>query len=252
VYPNVREDFAPILEVSALFRGLLIIFVTLIAMIAAVVGVVGAGLHRITAERREADASWHKPEPVAVVAATNPTAGAIVASETEEPEIPVSNALALWAKEAKLQGGVQIVETQTANWKGRGGAPPKEGRKLELWKQRQAMMASSVRQHLANFNAPEDRAEWEVQVPKDGNYEVDLTYACPEWQAGAHFVIVVGDKELMFTTEGGRHETFFRVVPLGKLTLTSGKATLVLRPTLNSPSHHPAINVRSVQLIPVP
>jgi hypothetical protein len=247
-------QLAPNIGGFRVFRGLLILFVTLIAMIAAVVGVVGAGLHRITADRKAADASWHKPEPIAVVAATNPTAGAIVASETEEPEIPVSNAIDLWAKDAMRRGSVQIVETQISYGKGRTWNPPPNNnpRALEKWKQHQAMFTQSVRQHLTNFNEPQDHAEWELQVPKDGDYEIDLTYGCSQWQEGAHFIIVAGDKELMFTTEGSRYENRFRVVPLGKLTLSAGKIMLVLRPTLNSPSHHPAINVRSVQLIPVP
>jgi len=231
---------------------LLILFVTLIAMIAAVVGVVGAGLHRISVERKAADATWHKPEVVVAVPATNPAGSAIVASETQEPEIPASNAIDLWAKDAKLQGAVQVIETQTSYGKGRRIDPPKDPRALEKWKLRQAMFSQSVRQHLAGFHNPNDRAEWELQLPKDGNYEINLTYACPDWQEGAHFVIVVGDQELMFTTEGTRWENRFKVVPIGKLTLSAGKTTLVLRPTLNAPNHHPAISLRSVELIPVP
>lgn len=233
-----------------MFRGFLILLITVAAMIAAVVGIVRAGMYRITADRRAADAAWHKPEPVAV-SATTPVANAIVASETEEPAIPVSSAVALWAEDAKLSGSVQIVQTPGARSKGHGWAGPKDPKAFAKWKQRQDQLVSSTRHHLTNFNSPDDRAEWEVEIPKDGDYEVDLTYACSQWQAGAHFIIIVGDKELMFTTEGGRFETSFRIVKLGNLNLSSGKSTLVLRPTLNAPNHHPVINVQRVELIPL-
>ncbi|HET6248590.1 MAG TPA: hypothetical protein VFE47_12890 [Tepidisphaeraceae bacterium] len=230
-----------------MLRGLLIVLITLVVLIATVVGVVRAGLYRLAIAQRAANASWH-PEPK--VSPTPPTtAPALVAADVQEP-IPTFESIDLWAKDATLHGGVQVMDARTG--RAHTVEPPKEGRALLRWQQRQAMSGRAITTYLSGFRTADDYAEWPIAIPKPGDYEIDLTYACPKWEEGGHFTVRVGDKELPLAIEATRYETAFRVVPIGKLTLPAGNATLTLRAAPASVKSPCFMNMRSIEIIPAP
>jgi hypothetical protein len=227
------------------FRGLLILTSTVVAVIAMLIGVVGFGLHKIAASQREADASWHPPDVSAETPATNPSVEPILASDA--PALPGNTSIELWAADATVHGDVHIVDNKKAN--GRGEVPRDE-RAAKRMKMRGEMGGHPVTTHLAGFNKPDDYAEWAVELPKAGEYEIDMTYASPTWDSNGHFVLSLGGKEITSKTQPTRYDTNFRVVTLGKLSLPAGKTTLTVRPTERSASERLVMNVRNIHIIP--
>ena len=239
---------ACLLEVPACCAGLLILSVTLLTVIASVVGVVSLGVHRLEQARKAADESWQKPpEEAALASSTRPAIDTINASEMEEPIPPKIGSIELWAKDATLHGLVTLVDRSLLK------KPQAEttDSKSEKHRIRVLMGGHSVTTHLAGFRTASDYAEWTVDLPKEGEYEIDLTYACPKWTQGGKFTLKVGDKSLPLVAEPTRYETSFRVMTIGKLTLPAGKTTVTLQPEGLTVKEHHYMNLRSVQLIPM-
>ncbi|HZK81624.1 MAG TPA: hypothetical protein VFC46_11165 [Humisphaera sp.] len=227
-----------------MFRGLLILTSTVVAVIAMLIGVVGFGLHKIAAAQREADASWHPPDAGAETPTTQPSVQPVMA--TDAPAAPEYTSIELWAKDATLYGDVKLVDKKVAA----RGEPPRDERAARKWKMRGEMGGHPVTAHLSGFSKPGDYAEWTVELPKAGEYEIDMTYASPTWDSNGHFVLSLGGKEIASKTQSTRYDTNFRVVTVGKLSLPAGKTTLTVRPTERSANERLVMNVRSVSIIP--
>ncbi len=232
-----------------MFRGVLMIVLTLIALLGALAGVIDLGLKRIDAAKKAADAAWHAPTPVAALApTTGPSALPTDHAYDDLPPKPEVASIELWAKDAILHGDVQLADSITEHHKVE--PPPRNDREVQRRKTRLAMGGRPVLAYLSNFKGPGDCAEWAVELPKAGNYEIDLTYACPKWKEGGKFILRLGEKELKWTTEATRHNTNFRVITVGTLTLPAGKTRLMLRPAEIGTHDREFINLRSVQIIP--
>jgi hypothetical protein len=233
-------------------RGFLIVAVTLVVLIATVVGVVGAGMRRIAAAQKQADADWQPPAPVAVVPATNP-AEAVPAAD-EQPIIPTFDTIDLGATDATLHGNVSVAELKSAKGRARGDVSI-DGRISEKMRQRMLMGGRPISTYLTGFNTADDYAEWKFDLSKPGECEIDLTSACLPYMAGRHFVVVVNapgisESEIPFLTESTRGEGNFRVFSVGKIALPAGHVSLIVRPKPTSIREKCFLNLRGVQVIP--
>ncbi|MCA9055280.1 MAG: sulfatase-like hydrolase/transferase [Planctomycetaceae bacterium] len=104
--------------------------------------------------------------------------------------------------------------------------------------------------YFTHWTSPDDRMTWDVDVAKTGEYDVTLTYTCPESDIGSEIVLSTADgnratakiiaafdpplrgKEFDRSDRGT--ESFvkeFRPLSLGKLSLKKGRTTLTLRAT---------------------
>ncbi|HWE04190.1 MAG TPA: hypothetical protein VG326_17420 [Tepidisphaeraceae bacterium] len=229
-----------------MFRGLLILTSTVVAVIAMLIGVVGFGLHKIAASEKEADAAWRPPDAGVATATTHPSVEPVMASDAQAPAVQENASIELWAKEATLHGDVQLVDKKVAA----RGEVPRDERAAKRLKMRGEMGGHPVMTYLSGFNRADDYAEWIVELPKAGEYEIDMTYASPTWNAGGHFVLAIADKELRCEAQSTRYETNFRVVTLGKLLLPAGKTTLTVRPAERTSNERLVMNVRNIHVIP--
>lgn len=222
-------------------RGVLIVIATTVVLLSVVVGAVAVGLHRIAAAQREADRAWQAPKPAAPT-----TAAATYPAEADDSQHapPVSTSLVLWAKDANVHGSVHLTDTKVYRNHASDAA---EEQRIE---KRRRLAGVQVTGYLAGWKTAEDIAEWPIEVPKAGAYEIDVTYACPKYGEGAEFLIRVADKDLPFRSEGNRETTSFRVVTLGTMDLPAGKATLSVRPAGKLAGSKTLLNLRSVQVIP--
>jgi hypothetical protein len=230
---------------------LIIISITVIALIVVILGVVGAGMHQLSEEKRLANESWQSTKPTTAPASTKPVDPAQTASD-EEIAGPQIDSIELLPKEAHLHGELQVIARGNGTDRGRGvfGFMLMSPEGAERMRRRAALRGNANLSYLTGLNSANDWAEWEIDVPKPGNYEIDLTYACPDWEEGGNFVIKIGDKELSLTAESTRSELNFRVFTIGRLQLPAGKAVFTIRPTPNSTKARPFMNLRGVQLIP--
>jgi len=223
------------------FRDLLIVAAVLLAMVAAVGGVVGGSVFRLWNEKTKhaamspvaaspSDAQSNPATQPAALVPADPDAQAAGAVDAA----PQSNSIELWAKDATLHGNVELVEgPPVRQWKGRGG--------------RNAVPQSPAH-HLGGFNAYQDYAAWTMEVLKAGEYEISLNCACSQWQQ-SHFEIKIGSSEVRFASEGSRSEMLFRVAAVGRVTLPAGKTTLIFR-AAPIEREQPRLNLREVELIP--
>ncbi|MEX0586087.1 MAG: c-type cytochrome, partial [Pirellulales bacterium] len=79
--------------------------------------------------------------------------------------------------------------------------------------------------NLGFWQSATDRAEWSLEVPRDGEYEVFLDYACDNGSANHPFRLAIDAAELRGTIPGTGTWDDYRTIRLGKVTLTAGKAT---------------------------
>ncbi|MEO0448016.1 MAG: arylsulfatase, partial [Verrucomicrobiota bacterium] len=101
--------------------------------------------------------------------------------------------------------------------------------------------------YFQNWTSLDDKITWEVDVLSEGEFQVDLQYACPDADAGSAFALTLGDSILRFSLEAHdvpergaendrspRSESYvkdFRTVTLGTLALKKGPDTLTLQAT---------------------
>ena len=106
-------------------------------------------------------------------------------------------------------------------------------------------------QHISNLSTSSDYAEWTVEVPTEGEYEISVNYACntPE---PSHFVVQIAGGEQKFQTEPTRSprggELIYQVLDLAKVTLTAGKTTIILRP-IPEPRETSDFKLRDIRII---
>ena len=103
---------------------------------------------------------------------------------------------------------------------------------------------------FTNWTEKNDRITWDVDIAHTGEYDVTLTYTCPQSSTGSTIALATDDGNQMTATITAAHdpplrgeahdrsdrgtESFvkdFRPLSLGKLSLKQGRTTLTLRAT---------------------
>ncbi|MCA9174809.1 MAG: arylsulfatase [Planctomycetales bacterium] len=100
--------------------------------------------------------------------------------------------------------------------------------------------------YFTNWKSTDDRISWDVEVGADGEYEVEMHYACPADSVGSLIELSLGDARLRATisephdppVRGGEHDRLeraesyvkdFRPMKLGTIKLSKGRGKLSLR-----------------------
>ena len=96
----------------------------------------------------------------------------------------------------------------------------------------------------------DDWAEWTVEVPAAGRYEVDILQGCGNGSGGAEVEFTVGGTAFTVkVVETGHFQHFIRR-SLGTVTLPAGKHTVTVKPkTKPGPA---VMDLREVRLVPLP
>ena len=100
---------------------------------------------------------------------------------------------------------------------------------------------------ICYWTDPAASVEWELKVPHEGTYDVQLVTACEDGQGGK-FVVSVGGQDLPAKSHatGGWHK--YKVYSIGAAKLTAGDAKLTIRAT--GPINGSLMNLRAVRLVP--
>lgn len=75
----------------------------------------------------------------------------------------------------------------------------------------------------------DDRAVWEVDIPRAGSYQISLEYACPEEPAGNGCIISIAGERLQTKVESTGSWDRYESRPAGQLRLAPGRTELVVR-----------------------
>ena len=95
----------------------------------------------------------------------------------------------------------------------------------------------------------DDWAEWNVDVPVAGTYEVDILQGCGNGSGGAEVEFAVGDQKFTVKViETGHFQHFIRR-SLGEVTLPIGKVNVTVKPLTKSGAA--VMDLREVRLVPV-
>ncbi|HZL33805.1 MAG TPA: hypothetical protein VFC78_00760 [Tepidisphaeraceae bacterium] len=223
-----------------MIRGLLLVLGMSAALLAVVVATVAIGLHRIARAQKAQDAAWTPANP----APAAPRAGAPANAVKNDPVVPQPDLIDLWAGDAQLRGNIRLNDVAAPRVHGVSRPNPRSKKK----RMSQIPDTPPVTAYITGWRESEDAAVWTLNLPRAGEYEIDLTYACPKWQEGGEFVLSIGGKDLSIQTEGTRGEASFRAAALGKLTLPAGKGSLTVHPAGTLKGSR-GMNLRSVEVI---
>ena len=102
---------------------------------------------------------------------------------------------------------------------------------------------------LAPWTIADDIAEWHVEVPAAGTYEVTVTLAADTNSAGDFYVIETeGSRTRGEVPDTGGYDTF-KQQPAGRLTLRAGLNRILLHP--DGPLKQELADVRGLRLVPI-
>ena len=99
------------------------------------------------------------------------------------------------------------------------------------------------------FFSGADRAEWEVQLAKEGLYEVSLTWAVDDQQAGKSFVITLGEQRVEGVAERTGSWENYKQAKIGRVKLAAGKLKVSIRPKERFNGY--LMDLREIRLVPV-
>jgi putative heme-binding domain-containing protein len=83
--------------------------------------------------------------------------------------------------------------------------------------------------NLGFWSSTDDRAVWDVNVPKEAVYRVALDYACDDGCAGNRFVITVADQTISGRVEGTAGWDNYRRMTVADVKLPAGPVRLTIR-----------------------
>jgi putative membrane-bound dehydrogenase-like protein len=112
-----------------------------------------------------------------------------------------------------------------------------------------SLIYQRAHKNLADWQSANDKAAWNVLVPKAGLYTVSIHYSCPTDSVGNSFVFEAGKERTSARVEGtGKTWANYLSMEIGKIRLAEGKQRVWLR--AGDPIKGKLANVRSVVLIP--
>ncbi len=82
--------------------------------------------------------------------------------------------------------------------------------------------------NLGKWESENDRAVWNVDVPKAGVYAVVLNYASSEDEAGNGWLLEAGDSKLSGTIESTGSKDRYQEIEVGQIELPAGEQQIVL------------------------
>lgn len=82
--------------------------------------------------------------------------------------------------------------------------------------------------NLGFWSSPNDRAVWNLDVPRSGAYAVELDYACDDSVAGNRLAIEVGSQRVAVAVQGTGSWDDYRHRAVAKLQLQAGRQQLVM------------------------
>jgi alpha-L-fucosidase len=97
-------------------------------------------------------------------------------------------------------------------------------------------------------NAP-DWVDWPLSIKSPGTFEVQITYACPDGDAGSEFTIEVGDQKVTAKVEATGAWTKYVTKTLGRIPIAAGHHRLAIRAT--AMPHGAVMDLKSIVLKPV-
>jgi arylsulfatase A len=80
----------------------------------------------------------------------------------------------------------------------------------------------------------DDWAEWKLEVPEDGDYEIELQYGCGGGNGGSRVAIICGGHASEFTVKDTGHFQNMIYEPIGTWSLKKGETILQVRPKTKS------------------
>jgi putative membrane-bound dehydrogenase-like protein len=102
--------------------------------------------------------------------------------------------------------------------------------------------------NLGFWSGAQDRAEWTVEIPQAGSYEVWLDFACPQPTSGNPFVLTAGSQQLRGTVSATESWDHYQKKMIGKVSLLSGANDILFRAD-GAPKGY-LLDLRSIQLTP--
>lgn len=92
----------------------------------------------------------------------------------------------------------------------------------------------------------DDWAEWKLQIPEDGDYEIELQYGCGGGNGGSRVAIICGDQTSELTVKDTGHFQNMIYEQIGTWNLKKGETTLQVRP--KSKSNIAIMDIRKIVL----
>lgn len=74
-----------------------------------------------------------------------------------------------------------------------------------------------------------DWADWDLMVPADGRYEIEVLQGCGQGNGGSEVEITIGEKSLRWNVRETGHFQHFIPLAVGEVDLTAGPHTLAIR-----------------------
>jgi hypothetical protein len=93
-----------------------------------------------------------------------------------------------------------------------------------------------------------DHAEWEVEVPKAGTYDVAIEWSVGEQNAGHPFVLESGENKLEGKIESTKRWDVYRIAKVGQIKLDEGTQWVKFKPNGNFKGA--LMDLREVRLTP--
>jgi len=94
-----------------------------------------------------------------------------------------------------------------------------------------------------------DWVSWDFVTRKPGKYDLELTYACTDGNAGSEYVVAVGKNKLAGKVDSTGGWKKFKTIKLGTVELAAGRHTLSVKP--KTMPHGAVMNLRRIVLRPV-
>ena len=103
--------------------------------------------------------------------------------------------------------------------------------------------------NLGYWMSADDRALWSVDMPRAGQYEVRLVYACANGTAGNTFELTCADSRLTGKIVGTGTWDNYRTTPLGRVRLPAGRIRVLIAP-VGDPANC-LMDLQELVLVPV-
>ncbi len=102
---------------------------------------------------------------------------------------------------------------------------------------------------LGYWTEVDDWADWELTIPKDGNYEIDVQCGCGLNNGGSVVRLEVSDQSLQWTVRDTGHFQSMIIEEIGTLKLNAGKYRLAVRPQAKTGAA--VMDIRTIVLRPI-
>lgn len=233
-----------------MFRGVLLLLVTLLAFFTVMAAAVMIGSMRLRSQWAETGSpvpkSSHAAEATPQTHPADPGDSPVTPlALDDEPDPPGPPTIFLAADKAIL-GGRARLEDQ------RGVRPPPEKRDRPDDRKRGRRHRDDPRLTMVwvtDLRTPDDFARWDLRLPADGKYELDLTYGCGP-RSGGDFILSIAGHEFPGHTQFMRGDDQFKVVTLATVALPAGPTTLTIRPAMPLVGKAVLMNLKEIKLIP--